>query len=330
MAGYKEMMPGIFRVRQEVRKGWIPFAINLYALPGEKGLLFDAGSGAKGAVAHVARSLDALEGETGRQVRRVLPSHAHWDHFSGTSPLAEKRRMEVLLTEAMVPLVRTRAHYRAAYREGESALLAKGGVFKEAFRSLESRLVDEAFSLFAGICAVTGPFTSIAVGDTFETDAGSWEVLAGPGHCDAHIMLWNAKSGILLGGDNVLADITTWLGPPRSDIISYQKTLATIRDLPGLSLILPAHGRAITDPLKRTTDLIAHRKKRLAQIKEKVDTAGPRGLNAHALVRHYYPKMSPLQRGVAQGWIEATLLHLMNEGDVARTAEKGLWRYRSL
>ncbi|BCS98249.1 hypothetical protein DSLASN_38810 [Desulfoluna limicola] len=330
MAGYEEMAPGIFKVRQEVRKGWIPFAINLYALPGDKGILFDAGSGAKGAVAHVARALDGLEKETGSRVRRVLPSHAHWDHFSGVSPLAEKRRMEVLLTEAMVPLVRTRRCYREAYQESESALLPKGNRAKEAVRSLQSRLVDELFSVTAGIRAVTGPFTPIAVGDTFHTDAGIWEVLAGPGHCDAHIMLWNAESGILLGGDNVLSSITTWLGPPRSDIVAYQRTLESIRDLPGLSLILPAHGRAITDPLKRTTDLIAHRKKRLAEIREKVDAAGSRGLNAHALVRDYYPNMGPLKRGVAQGWIETTLLHLMQEGHVARTAEKGLWRYRSL
>lgn len=330
MAMFDEMVPGLFRIRQVVRKGWIPFSMNLYALPGEQGLLFDTGSGANGAVAHVARALDALEAQTKRRVRRVLPSHAHWDHFSGAAPLARKRGMEVLLTEAMAPLVRTRAAYRAAYREGESALHPQGNLVREACRALEGRLIDEAFSLTMGIRAVTGPYTPLAVGDTLETDAGAWQVLAGPGHCDAHIMLWNAASGVLLGGDNVLDGITTWLGPPRSDITAYTRTLETIRDLPGLSLILPAHGRAITNPLKRTTDLIAHREKRLAEIREKVESAGPKGLSARSLVRHYYPTMGPLRRSVAQGWIEATLLHLMQEGDIARTAEKGLWRYRIL
>lgn len=330
MAGYEKMAPGVYRIRQEVRKGWIPFAINLYALPGDTGLLFDAGSGAKGAVAHVTRALEALEQETGAKIRRVLPSHAHWDHFSGVSGLAAQRPMKVLLTEAMVPLVRTRAGYRAAYRQGPSALHAQRGPVKEAGRSLGSRLIDEAFALSMGIRAVTGPYALLAAGDRLETDAGTWEVLAGPGHCDAHIMLWNASTGVLLGGDNVLSDITTWLGPPRSDLAAYQATLETIRALPGLALILPAHGRPVTDPVKRVTHLLSHRKKRLAEIREKVAAAGPRGLSGRALVRAYYPHMAPLKRSIAQGWIEATLLHLLAEGDVARTTEKGLWRYHSL
>ncbi|VVS93075.1 MBL fold metallo-hydrolase [Desulfoluna spongiiphila] len=330
MAGYEKMAPGVFRIRQEVRKGWVPFAMNLYALPGTDGLLFDAGSGTKGAVAHVARSLKDLERETGSRVRQILPSHAHWDHFSGASALADKRPMRVLLTEAMVPLVRTRACYRAAYREGTSALRPRAGALNEACRALGGRLIDEAFSLSMGIRAVTGPFSPLAVGDHLATDAGTWEVLAGPGHCDAHIMLWNAETGILLGGDNVLSHITTWLGPPRSDLVAYRKTLETIRELPGLRLILPAHGRPVTDPVKRTTQLIAHRKKRLTEIREKVEAAGPRGLTGRSLVRHYYPRMAPLKRSIAQGWIEATLLYLLQEGDVARTAEKGLWRYHPL
>lgn len=329
MAGYDEMAPGVFRIRQQVRKGWVPFTMNLYALPGKDGLLFDAGSGTRGAVAHVARCLLDLENRTGARVRQVLPSHAHWDHFSGASALAERHRMTVRLTEAMVPLVRTRACYRAAYREGASALRPRAGAVKEALRSLGGRLMDEAFSLSMGIRAVTGPFSPLAVGDRVETNAGTWEVLAGPGHCDVHIMLWNEGAGILLGGDNVLADITTWLGPPRSDLVAYQKTLETIRELPGLRLILPAHGRPVTDPIKRTTHLIAHRKKRLAEIREKVETAGPKGLTGRSLVRDYYPRMAPLKRSIAQGWIEATLLYLLREGDVARTAEKGLWRYHT-
>ncbi|WP_300669457.1 MBL fold metallo-hydrolase [Desulfoluna sp.] len=327
MGLYEEMTPGIFRICQEVRKGWIPFTMNLYALPGTAGLLFDAGSGARGAVTYAARALDALEKERGTRVRRILPSHAHWDHFSGTSALAKRRRMEVLLTEAMVPLVRTRACYRAAYQERKSALHPPRSRGREAMRNLKDRLIDEAFSLSMGLQAVTGPFSLLCVGDHVESEAGTWEVLAGPGHCDAHIMLWNASSGILLGGDNVLANITTWLGPPRSNITAYQTTLETIRDLPGLTLILPAHGRPITDPIKRTTQLIAHRKKRLAQIKEKVAAAGPQGLSGRALVQHYYPHMAPLKRSIAQGWIEATLLHLLEEGELSRTLEKGLWCY---
>ena len=327
MATYKEMSPGIFRVRQEVRKGWIPFAMNLYALPGETGLLFDAGSGAKRTIRHGIHALDAIEKETGKKVLQILPSHAHWDHFSGATALAKARHMEILLTEAMVPLVRTRQGYRKAYQDDEGALFPPGNILKKSLLSCKSRLVDELFACAAGMRAVTGPYASIAVGDTLKTDAGTWRVLAGPGHCNTHIMLWNPDSGILLGGDNVLANITTWLGPPRSNIADYQETLETIRDLPGLSLILPAHGPAITDPVKRTTQLITHRKKRLADIREKIRTAGPRGLSAHALVLDYYPNISSLKRGIAQGWIETTLLHLMTEGDVARTAEKGTWCY---
>lgn len=330
MAGYQEMAPGIFQLRQEVRKGWIPFEMNLYALPGKEGLLFDAGSGTRGAVAHMVRLLDAIEEKTGRRVRRVLPSHAHWDHFSGASTLAERRRMEVLLTEAMVPLVRTRRGYRAAYLDVESALFPRGNGLKELFRSIRSRLMDEFFFLIAGVRAVTGPFTLITVGETLETDAGEWKVMAGPGHCDSHIMLWNPEAGILLGGDNVLADITTWLGPPHSDILAYQKTLETICHLPGLTLILPAHGRAIIDPLKRITQIITHRKKRLGEIRDKLDSAGSHGLNAHDLIGHYYPNLGPLKRALARGWIESTLLHLMKEGEVNRVAEGGGWRYRKL
>ena len=320
---------GVYRIRVEVRKGLIPFAANLYALPGEKGILFDAGFGGRGSVKRLAKALNGIESHSGGRVREVMPSHAHWDHFSGVRPIADERGMSVRMTPEMARLIRSKRAFRKAYLEGLRDTPHRG-FFKKTAERVGRRLGDEFYGLIMGVRGVTGAFTPLAVGDVFNTLSGSWEVMAGPGHCDVHLMLWNREKGILLGGDNVLADITTWLGPPRSNIEAYETTLKTIRDLPGLRVIYASHGRSVTEPVRRVTDLLNHRKKRMEDIRNELARAGSRGISVEGIVNRYYPGVSAFRRGVARGWIDITLLTLMGEGTITRYARNGIWRYTEL
>ena len=327
MGRFTCLQEGIYRIRLQVRKGVVPFTANLYALPGDDGLLFDAGFGTRGAIAHLASALEAIEAEGEGRVREVMPSHAHWDHFSGVRPIADKRRMRVRLTEKMVPLIRTKAAFRQAYL-ADFKETPGGSALKKYLGKIPRRLGDEFYAAVMGIKAVTGPYTPISVGDCLSLASGRWEVLAGPGHCDVHVMLWNKERGVLLGGDNVLADITTWLGPPRSDIDAYESTLKMIRDLPGLKVIYPAHGGPVEDPIRRVTDILAHRKKRMDEIRMEVFRAGRRGVSAEGIVSRYYPRINAFRKGIARGWIDTTLVYLMREGTLRRYAENGVWRYQ--
>lgn len=121
MAGVREIEPGIFLVSE--RGGWGPMRppVNIYVLAGENGLVFDAGYGTAGSVRFLAREIRRIESlcrDRGDacSIRRVMPSHAHPDHFSGLAALRDGLGLRIVLTRQMADIIRSRRVYRNSYR----------------------------------------------------------------------------------------------------------------------------------------------------------------------------------------------------------------------
>ncbi len=91
------------------------------------------------------------------------------------------------------------------------------------------------------------------------------EAFLTPGHSPGHLAFWWRERGVLFGGDNVLMPNSTWVGPPRGNLIHYLQTLEKIRAL-APRVIFPGHGPLVADPAGRVEALLRHRARRERQV----------------------------------------------------------------
>ncbi len=325
MAVVREIHRGIFLVTE--RGGWGPMRppINIYILTGEDGLVYEAGYGTSGSVRYLAREIRRIEAHCrGRgescSIRRVLPSHAHPDHFSGLAALREELGLRVVLTRSMADIISSRAVYRDSYNA------ERGDDANALAHFLYRRIIGPAGSWFYeriyGTRFINDPDDIIDDSGVMEIGGRSWRLVATPGHSPDHLSLYDEESGILLGGDNVLRSVTTWLGPPKSDLKIYMRTLEQLRALPGLRLILGAHGGPIDKPLERVAKIIEWRRKRIEHVYDVVMNSGRAGCSKNDVICSIYRGESYLKRYMADGWIDLSLRCLIDDGRI-REVSKG-------
>lgn len=318
MAILREIQPGIFLVTE--RGGWGPMRppMNLYVLTGEDGLLYEAGYGTAGSVRYLAREIRRIEArcrERGEpcSIRRVLPSHAHPDHFSGLTALRDELGLRILLTRPMLETIGSREAYRASYR-------TERGDRNALVRVITESVIDPAASWFYeklyGTRFVNDPDEIIGDTGTMTIGGRTWRLVATPGHSPDHLSLYDESSGILLGGDNVLRSVTTWLGPPKSDLKTYIQTLERISALPGLRLVLGAHGSPVDNPRERIAEIIEWRRQRLEHVHQAVMRGGGAGISKDEVIRDIYRGEGAMRRYMADGWVALSLGHLIVEGRI--------------
>lgn len=319
----REVAPGVFLITQKKRTRFAPFSVNVYVIAGEDGLVFDAGMGGRknaDRLARQIREIEALVRNRGQvcRITRVLPSHGHWDHFSGIEGLRDHLNLEVLATPTMQKTIGSRARYRESFRREYAVIETPMPWYRRWVRVMGQALTDALFFAIYRVRFVTGPMALIETPSVLHINGDAWELIDMPGHCDDDVVLFNRDRGLLLCGDIVLRAVNTWLGPPRSDLKQYMATLARLSALPGLSLILPAHGSPIPEPYQRLQQALDHRRKRTLEIIDLIRQAGPSGITFESLFRHLYPSLSLKERFIARGWILLTLQYLVDENTIAK------------
>ena len=147
------------------------------------------------------------------------------------------------------------------------------------------------------------PVTPIEPGDGVD----GWRVMHFGGHADGHLALW--RDGILVGGDNLLLDITPNIGytldGDRDPLGTYLETLARIEAL-APRLTLPGHGPLIVDSSGRARETVAHHDGRLAETVAALDRAEPRDAYRVSLSLWAYD-LVPIHRRFA---VQETIAHL--------------------
>lgn len=324
----KEVSPDIFMITQAEKSRFVKFSVNVFVIAGADGLIFDAGSGKKRAASLLVKQIKTIENNMrakGRKcsIARVLPSHGHWDHFSGIAHLRKNLSVRVLVTKKMLENTGSKKAYRDSFKNEARIINVPAPRILECFYDSARFVVDEiSFRLF-GIDFVKQPVRFIEENSSLVINNTLWEVIHLPGHCDDAIVLYNRQDGILLCGDNLLRSVTTWLGPPKSNLEKYIESLEYLLTLPNLKLILPAHGSPITEPVKRLKEAIDHRHHRTRDLLNAIELAGETGLSFNALLKHFYPKIRFYKKYIVRGWILTTLEYLLEKKKIYGCVEKG-------
>jgi len=328
-----EVAPDIFRISQNKRTWFAPFSVNVFVIAGENGLVFDAGMGGRKSGEYMAaciREIEILMQQRGKpcRINRVMISHGHWDHFSGASYLRDTLGLSILVSQEIFNSIKSRKNYRQSFRRETAVIDTPSPWLSQKYHAMIHRLIDTLFFMIFKVRFVSEPVGRVTDHSVLQIGDGRWEVLMMPGHCDDDMVLVNHENGVLLCGDIVLRSVNTWLGPPRSNLERYMKSLNDLALIPGLKLILPAHGSPITDPYSRLRQAVEHRKKRTMEVVQIIKNSDAGGISFEKIFKTIYPSLKYKDRMISRGWILLTLMYLMDKGLIASEIIKGKKLFR--
>ncbi len=253
----------IYRISSEAFPGFI---VHVYLLL-EAGVptLVDAGSGFGDANAQITAGLERVRTEFGETVvpadiRRIIITHGHIDHFGGLAFLHEK------MPQAEIAIHQLDARILTAFEE--RVAVAKKGIRQ----FLQQAGVGGA--MLQGFLDVYGyskkNMHSLPVAHTL-ADHQQWDAMRfihTPGHCPGQVCI--AIGDVLLSADHVLPEISPHQVPesimPYTGLGHYLDSLHKICEVPGVRLTLGGHQGPIADVYKRVVEIRSSHERKLEKI----------------------------------------------------------------
>jgi glyoxylase-like metal-dependent hydrolase (beta-lactamase superfamily II) len=158
-------------------------------------------------------------------------------------------------------------------------------------------------------------------GDVLRVGSVTLKVLHAPGHTHGHLNFWLEEERLLFTGDNIVAEGTTWIGPPDGDLIDYLATLHRLQEIRP-ALIAPGHGEVIHNPQEKIEFFIRRRLERERQI---LDLLAQKPRTVGDLVEEiYHNQVHPAVIWVAERTVLGHLEKLVRENKITQSAERYL------
>jgi glyoxylase-like metal-dependent hydrolase (beta-lactamase superfamily II) len=234
-------------------------AVNVYALAEPDGLaLIDGGW----SIPEARTALDSALGLIGHEaadVKRVLVTHIHRDHYTQAVTLRRDHGTTISLgigeRESLFAL------------NDPAATLHQIGQLRESGAPDLAAWWQNRFGTFKRDLSLWEAPDNWLPGDTrVELGGRSLDAIETPGHTRGHLVFADRAAGLIFAGDHVLPTITPSIGyepvPPTLPLADYLASLAKVRGLPDLTL-LPAHGQHGGSLHRRVDELLAHHDDRL-------------------------------------------------------------------
>lgn len=229
--------------------------------------------------AHLAAILGALR--PGERVAQILLTHSHVDH------------------SALVPALKA-ATGAPVLAFGDSTAGRRGDI---------ARL--QGIGGGEGIDAGFRPDVTLADGEAVGGAGWSLAALHTPGHMGNHLCF--ALGDAVFTGDHVMGWATSMVSPPDGDLGAFMASLEKL--LPRADRVFyPAHGDPVTAPQARVAELIAHRRRREAQILAELEKAPH---DAGGLAAAIYTDVPPALLPAATRNVMAHLIDLTDRNIVA-------------
>jgi glyoxylase-like metal-dependent hydrolase (beta-lactamase superfamily II)/8-oxo-dGTP pyrophosphatase MutT (NUDIX family) len=146
------------------------------------------------------------------------------------------------------------------------------------------------------------------------------QALHTPGHARGHLCFYEARTGTMISGDNIVGFGSVLIDPPEGNMGDYLTSLKRMRALPNLSVIFGGHGPAIANPYTKIDDYIAHRLEREENILKAVREGAT---TPKEIVARVYTDVTPNAHAMAE---RAVIAHLEKlEGDKLVSSSNGVW-----
>ncbi len=260
--------PGVYAIAEGVYRIPLPLpdeglhSVNVYVVEDLDGLtLVDSGEASAACLDELTRGLAAL-GRGVAEVRRILVTHVHRDHYTLAIALRRETGLDVCLGRDEEPSLRLVRDPSRGLVATQLAMLRECGA--TAIATEVEGAADPADALPASIWDYPDSWI-----DPGPLTLGSrhLDALPTPGHTRGHMVFRDPAAGLLLAGDHVLPHITPSIGfepaPPGLPLGEYIRSLHRVRQLPD-TWLLPAHGHVTRSVHARVDELLAHHDDRLA------------------------------------------------------------------
>jgi glyoxylase-like metal-dependent hydrolase (beta-lactamase superfamily II) len=322
---------GVFRIPVPVPFPQAGGPVNVYLLEEADGglLMWDSGLGSPEAEAALEEGFRRL-GRRFDEVRRILVSHGHVDHYGAARFVQERHggTVPVRAHPADVPKIaesgwrwRDRAPLYAAH-------LARLGTPPDALERI-AREGEKGFRLARRVPEVL----PLVQGDRVETRHLALRIVHMPGHTPGLVCLHAPERRLLFSGDHLLEKISPnpliELGPSGEEgwfrpLVAYLESLERTRALE-LDLVLPGHGPPFAGHRAVIDALVAFYGRRQARIRDLLD-AGP--LTAYEVSRALFPSAGPGDAFLTVSETIANLEVMEAQGRAHRALVDGTWRFR--
>jgi glyoxylase-like metal-dependent hydrolase (beta-lactamase superfamily II)/8-oxo-dGTP pyrophosphatase MutT (NUDIX family) len=275
--------------RIEFRPGFLCFPVrtptkppathtNCYLVGGGEFVAIDPASPYEDEQVALAQCVDDFLAQ-GRKLREIILTHLHPDHVGGANALRQHLGGQV----------RVAAHRLTAESVGHAI-------------PVDRLIEDEEIIELAGWNYIP---------------ALTLRALHTPGHARGHLCFYEENTGALLTADNIVGLGSVLIDPPEGNMRDYLNSLARMRSLPHLTILLGAHGPIIATPHAKIDEYIAHRLEREANILRAVQA----GANTiPEIVAQVYTDVHPKALPMAERAALAHLEKLQADGAVQTNA----------
>jgi glyoxylase-like metal-dependent hydrolase (beta-lactamase superfamily II) len=255
----ERVVDGVWRLRLPLPWPGVPH-VNAWALAAGDGIvLVDTGIHEPGAFEELERTLH-LAGFGLGDVRLLICTHAHTDHYGLAKPIVEATGCELWMHPR-------HEHQTRAAADPDRALERRIEVARQSGVPLEPlrRWAEERRDQSPSIAGVIVPHRDLLPGVELQTDLGAWSVHETPGHAPSHVVLFQAEQRLLISGDHLLGRVSLYFdyGWTPDPVAEFLQGLDTVESL-GARLCLPGHGRPFTD-------VVAHIRANRAEVQERLD-----------------------------------------------------------
>lgn len=264
------ILPGVWRLRLPLPWPGVPHG-NAWAVDSEDGItLFDTGIGGEGSLANLEAAL-AQAGFGLRDVRLVVCTHTHADHYGLAGPISDAAGCEVWLHPAW-------DHVRGFVEDPEGSLRQRleiarqSGVPAAALERYRASRSGEAPT----IERLVPPDRKLVPGVEIPTELGPWQVYETPGHAPSHVCLHQPDRRLLISGDHLLGRISLFYDYGHSPDPAGEY-LGGLDEISGLDvdLCLAGHGRPFRDVAAKIEATRAEATDQLGRVRDSI-MAGPK------------------------------------------------------
>ena len=227
--------------------------VNAYLIEDSPLTLVDSGPNSAKALDELEQAL-AARGHRIEDIELLVVSHQHMDHFGLASILARRSGAEVAALSQLAPFLAGYGHQSDLEDRFAERLMLRHGIPPEIVTAL--RAVSAGFRAWGSAVEVTRPLSD---GSALELRDRTLRVLHRPGHSPSDTIFLDEQRGILLAADHLIAHISSnpliarpldaeeeYSKPRPQALITYMASLEQTRAME-LELVLPGHGRPITD-----------------------------------------------------------------------------------
>ncbi|MDE3129642.1 MAG: MBL fold metallo-hydrolase [Acidobacteriota bacterium] len=325
----EELAPGVDRIAVPT-----PFAVgrvNCYLLSGEPLTLVDTGPNSGTSLDHLERAL----GERGVRVEDlelIALTHQHMDHEGLLEILARRSGAEVA---AFAPLVPWLADYRASAKgddEYAQATMRRHGLPDDINTLLG--VLSAGLHTYGSRGTVTLPLSE---GDKIAMGGRVYSTHHRPGHSPSDLVFFEERTGLLVGGDHLLAHISSNAlvsrpldgsadGPRPTPLIDYSRSLAATRAM-GVSTVLTGHGETISDHVTLIDARLRDQDRRARKI---LSLIVPEPLTAHEIAQRMWGEIAIKQAYLTLSEVLGHLDLLVTAGSARETQADGVSRFAAV